>query len=401
MMTMAKRAVIFVTALVLLIQPLTALASVEYFRDDFTPSRPEDKYFFEGVLGDKLFRYSQGGVYVIDTSGAFDYGHSVLLHDLSTFALEARANLAGSTTPKLIDGVPVKAGWGVSFNYTEDENGQERFLLALLNPAEHNFTLRRVTGSTFVNLLGPFVCEAVHSSDNVLRVQVDAGRVNAYVNGELVGTVFESQLLAGGFGLYVTPRTVGEFDYLVVYTEAVPKSVVEDDFSGTPARWFTGEQNGVDYTYTDGAYAIDATGGEKAGMSLFPGEHASFELEVSVRKLAGPDNYAFGVFFQDTPNESGGYDQFRFLVSNDGWFTVQRSFEDTPRALYQWAESERLLSDNSNKLRARLLNGRLGFYINDYLVYDLADLPVVPGKVGLYVAAGVQASFDDFYFADF
>jgi|GEM_PF-1648571 len=388
-------------AVSLLLCSLVPYASQEYFRDDFSPASPDDKYFFEGALGDKLFSYAENGVYRIDTTNSFDYGHSVLLHNLSTYELEARGELAGNTAPKLIEGRPVKAGWGITFNYTEDAAGRESFLLALVNPAERTFVLRRVDGDDFTNLLGPFACETVHSSANVLRAKVDAGRIEAFVNGEQVGSVFEPSLLAGGFGLYVTPRTTGEFDYISVRTEALPVSVVHDDFSGSPARWFTGDQDGVTYAYGDGAYIINATGGAMAGMSLFSGEHADFEMEVSVRKLAGPDNHGFGVFFQDFPNETGGFDQFRFLISNDGWFTVQRSFEDLPRALFEWAESERIVADAGNCLRARMLNGRLSLYINDYLVYELTDLPVAEGKLGFYVSAGVSASFDNFTIADF
>jgi len=377
-----------------------ASAMVEYFRDDFAPASADEKFFFEGRLGDKLFSYREGR-YVIDASGAEDYGHSVLLHELASYELEAQGRLSGGTPPRVIGGQVTKAGWGLSFNYQESPAGEERFLLALVNPAERNFSLQRVDGSHFTNLLAPSVCEHIRSGDNVLRVKVDAGRISAYVNGQPVGEVFETDLLSGGFGLYVTPGSVSEFEYLAVYTEAVPTAVVEDDFGGTPARWFTGSQDGVDYSYASGEYVIDAVGSAMAGISLFAGEHAEFELEVSVRKLEGPDNAAYGVFFQDVPNEQGGYDQYRFLISNDGWFTVQRSFEDLPRALFQWAECGRLRKNAPNRLRVKLLPGKLGFYLNGYLVYDLQDMPAVAGKLGLYTAAGVKAAYDDFRLADF
>jgi len=74
----------------LLLCSLSPCASQEYFRDDFSPAGPDDRFFFEGTLGDKLFGYAEGGVYRIDTTKSFDYGHSVLLHDLSTYELEAR-----------------------------------------------------------------------------------------------------------------------------------------------------------------------------------------------------------------------------------------------------------------------------------------------------------------------
>jgi len=377
--------------------PHTAAASVEYFRDDFTPSGPEGKYFFEGVLGDKVFKYELGGIYIIDATRAFDFGHSVLTHDLSTYELEARGKLTAGASPRVIDGVPVKAGWGITFNYSETADGAERFLLALVNPAEHNFVLRRVINDSHEDILGPFVSEAVRPDSNVLRVKVDAGRITAYVNGAEVGSCFEDQLLSGGFGLYVTPRSAAEYDYIAVYTGHKPRAVIEDNFSGQPHRWFAGEHEGVVYEYADGGYTIKATGdGGKAGMSFYPGEQSEFSLEVEVRKLAGPDNYGYGVFFQDLPNEHGGFDQFRFLISGDGWFTVQRSFEDVPRALFQWAESERIRRGAANRLKVKLVGGELTFFINGYEVCSLADLPATPGKLGLYTSAGLEVEYRSF-----
>lgn len=377
--------------------PFSAAASVEYFRDDFTPSGPEEKYFFEGVLGDKLFKYELGGNYIIDATNSFDFGHSVLMHDLATYELEARGKLTAGTAPKVINGVPVKAGWGITFNYSESADGAERFLLALVNPAEHNFVLRRVVNDSYQDLLGPFVSEAVSLDFNVLRVKVDAGRITAYVNGTEVGSCFEEQLLSGGFGLYVTPRTTGAFDYIAVYTDYKPRAVVEDDFVSQPRRWFAGEHEGVQYEYADGGYIIRASDqAGKAGMSFYPGEHAEFALEVTARKLAGPDNCGYGVFFQDIPNEQGGFDQFRFLISGDGWFTVQRSFEDVPRALFQWAQSDHIKPGEPNRLKVSLVGGGLAFFINGYEVYSLTDLPVTPGKLGLYASAGVEAEYKDF-----
>lgn len=381
--------------------PLAAGAAEEYFRDNFAPATPDAKYFFEGTLDGKSFSYGENGMYVIDATGVDTYGQSVLLHDLSTYEVEVRAQLTGNTAPKTVNGVAVKAGWGVTFNYNEDANGVESFLVALLNPVERNFSLLKVKGSQQEYLLGPMVADAVQSGANLLSVKADAGRITVAINGKEVGSVFEHELLAGGFGMYVTPRTRCEFDYIAVYTEAVAKSLIEDNFSGTPARWFAGVQDGVNYAYEDGLYSIDATGGDKSGISLFAGEHAAFELEVSVKKLAGADNYGYGVFFQDIPNEKGGYDQFRFLVSNDGWFTVQRSFQDIPRALFQWAESDRLQADQWARLRVRLLGGRLRFFINDYMVYELTDIPSVPGKLGLYVGSGVKAGYEDLKLSDF
>ncbi len=381
--------------------PPAARAAEEYFRDSFSPATSDAKYFFEGAIDGKAFSYADGGMYVIDATAVDAYGQSVLLHDLSTFEIEVRAQLKGNTAPKVVNGVPVKAGWGVTFNYTEDAGGVECFLVALLNPVERNFSLLKVKGNQQEYLFGPMAAEAVQSGANLLSVKADAGRISVSINGVETGRVFERELLAGGFGMYVTARTRCEFDYIAVYTEAVAKSLVEDNFSGTPARWFSGMQENVNYAYEEGIYTIDASNADKSGMSLLAGEHAAFELEVSVKKLAGADNYGYGVFFQDIPNAKGGFDQFRFLVSNDGWFTVQRSFQDVPRALFQWAECDRLQAGQWARLRVLLLNGRLRFFINGYLVYELTDIPTVPGKLGLYVGSGVKTGFDNLKLSEF
>jgi len=287
-------------------------------------------------------------------------------------------------------------GWGVSFNYRELGAG-EQYLLFLVRPAERAFTLQRVRPGGTETVLGPQQSDAIRQGANVLRVKVADGDVSLFINEQEAGHYFEPYLLAGGFGLFVTPRTSAAFDYFAVYTEEKPRQVVSDDFSGTPQRWFAGYQDGVSYRYQEGRYEIEATGTEKSGVSLFPDRYESFTMSVSATLLEGEPNRGFGLFFQDVPNRSGGFDQYRFLISEDGWFTVQRSFEDIPRAIYNWAPSERIEPGQANRLKVKLVNGKLAFFVNDFVVYELGGVEVAPGKLGLYVAGGLKAAFDDFY----
>ncbi|OPX23574.1 MAG: hypothetical protein B1H03_01255 [Planctomycetales bacterium 4484_113] len=373
-----------------------AWARVEYFRDDFSAARPEERFFFTGSLSGSTYEYRADGQYVIDTTNSDEPGHSVLMHELSAYELEARGQLAGSSTPRDIGGQLTRMGWGLSFNYRESAGG-EQYLLFLIHPAERTFVLDRVRPGGRETVIGPEHSDAILHDSNVLRVRVSDGDITVLINEQKVGEYFEPYLLAGGFGLYVTPRTSAAFDYFVVYTEEKPQQVVSDDFSGTPQRWFAGYQDGVNYRYREGRYEMDATGSEKTGVSLFPGRYESFTISVSAHRLEGETNRGFGLFFQDIPNQSGGFDQYRFLISDDGWFTVQRSFEDTPRAIYNWAPSGRIQQGVTNRLKVRLSGGKLTFFINDFVVYELTGVGVVPGKLGLYVASGLKVSFDDFY----
>lgn len=384
-------------ALVLSTATLASTFPNIYLEQNFSESKEEEKYFFEGVLGQSAYQY-ENGQYLIDASNSTEPAHSVVLQDLSVYEIEAVGELAGEPKPKLVQGEVVRAGWGISFNYTSKGN-KESFLLFLVNPLEKLFSLQKVVESKASYILSPTTTELAQPEKNVLGVNVNDGRITLKLNGKTVGEAFEPELTRGGFGLFVTPGTIARIDTYTVFTDVQQKAIFVDDFSGSPQRWFSGYQDGVTYKYRDSAYIIDTSETEKSGISLFPGYYRSFEMEVEVKKIQGADNFGYGVFFQDVPNLSGGFDHFRFLISNDGWFTIQRSFEDIPRAIYEWTQSEQVKPSQENTLRVRLANSTLKFYINDEEVYELSDVQEIEGKLGLYVSSGLIVRFDNFRLA--
>ncbi len=373
----------------------SSISADVYFQDTFNPANEGEKYFYEGELGGVRYQYQEGGGYVIDATRGSEPGHSVLLHNLSIYRLEVEGRISSQTSPRAINGNLTRAGFGITFNYQE-KGVEESYLLFLVNPAEKLFSLERRTPAGDGVVYSAQKNDAIVSGENVLSVEVNDGVVKLGVNGIQVGEYYESEVTEGGFGLYVTAGYRAEFRSFTVFTDATPKAVIHDDFAGTPQRWFAGYQDGVHYKYVDGAYLIDTRGTEKSGVSLFPGYYSSFELEVDVTKLDGEDNYGYGLFFQDVPNVSGGFDQYRFLVSNDGWFTIQRSYEDIPRAIYEWARTDKVTPSVANRLRVRLVDSTLRFYINAEKVYEITGIEEMEGKLGLYVSSGLLVRYDDF-----
>ncbi len=365
-----------------------------YFQDDFSPENDAEKYFFEGKLGDAVYAYNNGAYY-ISAKKSKEPAQSVLLHNLSDYEVETEGELVSNTSPLVLGDELIRAGWGISFNYQETVQ-EESFLLFVINPAEKLFSLERHSGKNKTSIIAPRKHELILPTRNKIGVSVEDGKIELKINEQKVADAYEPSQTKGGFGLYVTPGSSANFYYFTVLTKAKLKSTNLDDFSGKPTRWFAGYQDGVFYKYIDGYYLIDTSKTEKSGLSLFPGKYKLFEMEVNSFKEYGPDNYGFGLFFQDNPNQSGGFDQYRFLISNDGWITIQRSFEDIPRAIYEWSICPAVKPSSFNRLKVIILGSTIKFYVNDEPVYQLDEVAPVEGKLGLYVSSGLRVRFDDF-----
>jgi len=380
--------------LLLVLIPGSVCASL-YLSEDFSPKGEEQKYFFEGELGSSSYKYTTDGFYEINASRSSEPAHSVILQELSNYKIEAVGEIVEASDSKAQKTSATSPAWGVSFNYVET-NGVEEFLLFLVEPRQKRFTLEKRKGKEAKSLIAPQNSNAINLKNNTLAVYANEGKIILAINGVIVGEASEQELVRGGFGLYVSPSTTARFDSFSVFTEEEATQAIVDDFENPPRKWFAGYQDGVNYKYESGAYQIDASESQKSGISIFPGSYASLELEVQAKKLSGPDNYGYGIFFQDIPNQKGGYDQFRFLISNDGWLTIQKSFDDIPRAIYDWTKREEVKQNDWNLLRVVVANSDVSFFVNGKLVFQLKGVPEMEGKLGLYASSGLKVAFDNF-----
>lgn len=358
-----------------------------YFSDDF--SGEEERAFFEGTLDNRVFRY-RDGAYEIDTTLSDSYGQSVLLESLATYRVEVTGQLAETADP---DG----GGFGLSFNYTEGEDGSD-FLLLLVYDRGAFTVLRYLDGATSV-VYSPTKTKLFNPGEEVrLTVDAAAGNITCYLNGGQVAELTEDRLQSGGFGLFATARSVAHFDGFSVYAATPEQPGFSDDFSDEQ-QLYSGEFGGVQYRYENSTYVIDTSTTEYIGLSPFPEEALSFEFACDAELVSGDALGGYGIYLRDYATENTGFNQYRFLVS-EGWFAVEKSEDDLPLALAEWMEHSAVREGEANRLKVRADGERLTFFVNGVEVYQHADTRPHAGSFGFYASSGIKVSFDNVSFSE-
>lgn len=150
--------------------------------------------------------------------------------------------------------------------------------------------------------------------------------------------------------------------------------------------------------YADGQLSAQVEAGElrltvadvnRTPFSLARPRFASVDLRVDARAVDGPENNGFGVVLRaEQPERASGATWgallgatlerlvlgpapdarlLLFLVSSDGYYSLQETIGDTTRELSTWIPSDavRLGLGTTNRLRVLARDGELRFFAND------------------------------------
>lgn len=370
-------------------QAAQAVPTELYFSDDFSGGA-NARFFYEGTLDQRDFAYLDGE-YEIDTSQGSSYGQSVLTEDLDNYRVEVSGRLLESQDS-------TGGGFGLSFNYRENSaaNGSD-FLLFLVYDRGAYTVLRYFEGQTSV-LLTPTKTKLFGPGTAVtLTVDSVKGQLSFYINGAEVGKLKEDRLVSGGMGMFATARSVARFDDFRIYaTRPEEAAGFSDDFSETE-QLYAGTWGEVTYSYDGGEYIIDTSQTQYIGLSPFPDSALDFVFEADVRLLAGDPVGGYGLYLRDWPNDEGGFNQFRFLVSGN-WFAVEQSVDDKPLALAQWSQHSAVHEGGVNRIKVRAEGKELKFYVNGEQVYSYTDANPHSGAYGFFASAGLRVAFDNMSF---
>ena len=374
-------------AVVLPLAASTAAPDNVYFQDDF--SGGGERAFYVGTLDARSFQYVDGR-YEIDTLDGTSYGQSVLLEDLDTYRVEVRGQLIETEDEQ-------EAGFGLSFNYNQREDGSD-FILLLVYDRGAFTVLRYLEGQTSV-LYTPAKTKLFNSGEEVtLTVDAAGGHFTCYINGGQVCELRDDRLTRGGFGVFATAGSVVRFDDFTVFADpGTPETGFSDDFAGTEPRLYTGNLYDVDYHYEDGRYVIDTTATDLIGLSPFSQQALDFEFSVDIELLAGDALGGYGIYLRDFPDDSGGFNQYRFLLSRD-WFAVEQSIDDMPLALAEWVQHRAVKDGAVNRLKVVAEGAQLMFFINGLEVYRHTDQNPHSGSFGFFASGRSKVAFDNVEF---
>lgn len=166
----------------------------------------------------------------------------------------------------------------------------------------------------------------------------------------LVGLIALQQLIANWH--YVLTGEPGDLLYIATFDR------FEDEWGIQGLRF--------DPVIADGVMRFDVNDIERSPYALTKPHFSDFDLRLEARPVAGPLNNGYGVMFrlQDAKN------YYRFLISSDGYYRVDRMVDGVEKDLSTWVKSSAIDEglDVTNWLRVVASGEYFQFFINNQLV---------------------------------
>lgn len=179
--------------------------------------------------------------------------------------------------------------------------------------------------------------------------------------------------------------------------------ILQDDFTNPESGWDRHASADLTTDYVDGAYLVaveppnvDAWG--LAGLDL-----NDAQIEAEARRLAGPEDNAFGVICRYT--RTGDQNNFYFfLVSSDGYYGAGKVVKDAytflnPAGDFEPLDAVQTGPDAVNRLQAVCRGDTLTLTVNGALAAEFRDDALRHGDIGLIAGTfnegGVRIAFDN------
>src|SRR5690554_3537572 len=155
------------------------------------------------------------------------------------------------------------------------------------------------------------------------------------------------------------------------------------------AEFFTKVENGV-YTLKN-----KKTQGTRFFWKDFNiDESRDFIIEAKIRDLKKGNN-RIGLVWNST---SSWKNSNFFNISGNGYYCISKYEEGTFKDILAWKQDEKVVnvSPEYNLLKIHKTKGKVFFYINDYLVYEMKYTPFQGKKYGFYLSSEMEAEVDYF-----
>lgn len=179
-----------------------------------------------------------------------------------------------------------------------------------------------------------------------------------------------------------------------------PNVLYHDEFAGQMGAWdLEGDALGSTAVADERLVIELKETGVMQYAALTQPTFSDFSLEVEARLLSGDMSNSFGVLFrQQTPQQF-----YRFEITGDGNYMVERLNPDGSwtRPIADWtatpAINQGLTVPNHLKIVAN--GATMSFYVNDFLVQQMADTSYPSGTIaldaGTFTDGGIKVAFDN------
>lgn len=295
-----------------------------------------------------------------------------------------------------------------------DDGWSDYYVFQIFASGKYGFI--KVLGEKVKTIIPPTQSVAIKQGGmNKLQVVSESHRFFLIINDSAVAIAEDGDIGRGGYGFYLSGGAVAEFqDFLV---EAIqgrtdttgmpePKPDTYIDLTLKPNDYFrcdfndpltvpfaSGEKQGFTLSVEDGAYVIDASEAEADAFSFLPGRFNAYKASVKVKWLSGPEKLGYGIVLQVTPSQTG---YLAFLITNDGWYSIQRSSKSEVTALVNWTKTDLIVKNEPNQLTVVRQGDNFVFQIGGELVEMFPMEGFGGGGLALVAGKGIKAAFDDF-----
>ena len=166
--------------------------------------------------------------------------------------------------------------------------------------------------------------------------------------------------------------------------------IFEERFTDRTHNWYLANDRDKRFEIVNGQYIIESKrGGSWISMRSIPlNQSADFKIEMTVQKMAGTDDYGFGMSWG-----AEGLDRYYiFVITGNGYFIHERrEGSKAQRILSKYTTAIKKGSGSSNDLQLRKTGNNLEFYINGKFVGKTLFAPFFGDDIGCVIYSGNRA----------
>ncbi len=282
---------------------------------------------------------------------------------------------------------PASGALGVMFRYT---SGDDYYRFAIDLSAGRATLIARAAGVVSVLWTAPFA--AALDKRYATSIVARGDTLTVRVNGALLVTAYDAQLLHGRVALYARANPAAQFTDVLV-ADAAPHvgawTIHDDAHAGGPSLWRL--TNGV---LQQRSAIGDAALPQAAGTTATAGMATWADYRLTARFRTDADAAAGALFrYADAANFyrlsfDGAHGYRRLLKCAGGTFTTL------------WQDAAPLASGVDHTIVVDAVGSRLVGFLDGTQLFDLADGDVRAGRVGLYTSGNTGARFERVVVAD-
>ncbi len=373
--------------------------------DDFSGAKP---LFYEGEDEYSKFKYTDHKTYLVDLTASDWPTPSTIKGDLADGRVSVDAFFTDA--PK-----PASNHVGLVVRYRNRPDGWgDYYVLQVYASGFYKFV--RVIGEELTDLTKPTATDAIKKNGiNRLQVLFEGEKFYLIINDVPLAVVEDKSIDRGGYGVFLSGRSSAEYQNFLVegikgltdttgMVKPQPDNFIDlslkvndyfvdsfdDDFDGL---FKTGERKTFQLIKQNGQYVIDANEADEDAFSFVAGRFNRYKVSVNAMKLDGADKLGFGLVVQVSPSQTS---YLAFIITNDGYYSIQRSEKGDVKRLVDWTKSSLIISNELNTLEINRVVDDYVFRLNNEIVemFPIEDLGA--GGVAFVTAKGVKAAFDDF-----